>query len=102
MRHNPTVKNIHDFGFENFEFVGYDPQPSIKTPNRGVDSALGSTGCQPVAFGCQPNAVCANAVANAVQEQPGLRQAAANYRLAACAPQKSRCDFHAQDGLNAV
>jgi thymidylate synthase len=30
MRLNPTVKNIHDFEFDNFELVGYDPHPSIK------------------------------------------------------------------------
>jgi thymidylate synthase len=29
---NPTVKNIHDFKFENFELVGYEPHPSIKAP----------------------------------------------------------------------
>ena len=29
---NPTVKNIHDFKFEDFELVGYEPHPSIKAP----------------------------------------------------------------------
>jgi thymidylate synthase len=29
---NPAVKNIHDFKFEDFELVGYDPHPSIKAP----------------------------------------------------------------------
>jgi hypothetical protein len=29
---NPAVKNIHDFAFEDFELVGYDPHPSIKAP----------------------------------------------------------------------
>jgi thymidylate synthase len=29
---NPTVKNIHDFKFEHFELVGYDPHPGIKAP----------------------------------------------------------------------
>jgi len=29
---NSAVKNIHDFKFEDFEFVGYDPHPGIKAP----------------------------------------------------------------------
>ncbi len=29
---NPSVKNIHDFVFEDFALVGYDPHPSIKAP----------------------------------------------------------------------
>ncbi|PWT82538.1 MAG: thymidylate synthase [Acidobacteria bacterium] len=29
---NPAVKNIHDFKFEDFELVGYNPHPSIKAP----------------------------------------------------------------------
>jgi thymidylate synthase len=29
---NPAVKNIHDFKFEDFEIVGYDPHPGIKAP----------------------------------------------------------------------
>jgi thymidylate synthase len=29
---NTAVKNIHDFTFEDFELVGYDPHPSIKAP----------------------------------------------------------------------
>ena len=32
MRLNPAVKNIHDFKYEDFELVGYDPHPSIKAP----------------------------------------------------------------------
>ncbi len=32
MKVNPAVKNIHDFRFEDFELVGYDPHPSIKAP----------------------------------------------------------------------
>jgi thymidylate synthase len=28
----PAIKNIHDFKFEDFELVGYDPHPSIKAP----------------------------------------------------------------------
>jgi thymidylate synthase len=29
---NRAVKNIHDFRFEDFQLVGYDPHPSIKAP----------------------------------------------------------------------
>ncbi len=29
---NPAVKSIHDFKFEDFELVGYDPYPGIKAP----------------------------------------------------------------------
>jgi thymidylate synthase len=29
---NPSVKNIHDFRYEDFELVGYDPHPGIKAP----------------------------------------------------------------------
>lgn len=29
---NQAVKNIHDFKFEDFELVGYDPHPGIKAP----------------------------------------------------------------------
>jgi len=32
MKLNPAVKNIHEFRFEDFELVGYDPHPSIKAP----------------------------------------------------------------------
>ncbi|PYK36957.1 MAG: thymidylate synthase [Verrucomicrobia bacterium] len=32
MKLNPTIKDIRDFQFENFELVGYDPHPSIKAP----------------------------------------------------------------------
>jgi thymidylate synthase len=32
MKLNPKVKNIHDFRYENFELVGYDPHPAIKAP----------------------------------------------------------------------
>src|SRR4051812_32511015 len=32
MKLNPAIKNIHDFTFEDFELVGYDPHPSIKAP----------------------------------------------------------------------
>ena len=32
MKLNPAVKNIHDFQFEDFELVGYDPHPGIKAP----------------------------------------------------------------------
>ena len=30
MKLNPAVKNLHDFQFEDFELVGYDPHPAIK------------------------------------------------------------------------
>jgi len=32
MKLNPAVNNIHNFTFEDFELVGYDPHPSIKAP----------------------------------------------------------------------
>ncbi|MEY2439483.1 MAG: thymidylate synthase [Verrucomicrobiota bacterium] len=32
MRLNPSVKNIDDFKFEDFELLNYDPHPSIKAP----------------------------------------------------------------------
>src|SRR5579862_8886055 len=32
MKLNPTVKNIHDFKYEDFELVNYDPHPGIKAP----------------------------------------------------------------------
>ena len=32
MKLNPAIKNIHDFQFEDFELVGYNPHPSIKAP----------------------------------------------------------------------
>ena len=32
MRLNPAIKNIHDFKFEDFELIGYNPHPSIKAP----------------------------------------------------------------------
>ena len=32
MKLNPAIKNIHDFKFEDFELMGYDPHPSIKAP----------------------------------------------------------------------
>jgi len=32
MKLNPSVKNIDDFEYEDFELVGYDPHPAIKAP----------------------------------------------------------------------
>lgn len=32
MRINPAVDDIFDFGFDDFELVGYDPWPSIRAP----------------------------------------------------------------------
>jgi thymidylate synthase len=32
MQLNPAVKKIHDFRFEDFQLVDYDPHPSIKAP----------------------------------------------------------------------
>jgi thymidylate synthase len=32
MKLNPAVRNIHDFRFEDFQLVGYEPHPAIKAP----------------------------------------------------------------------
>jgi thymidylate synthase len=32
MEINPAVKNIHEFRYEDFQLVGYDPHPPIKAP----------------------------------------------------------------------
>ena len=32
MKINPDIKNIHDFKYEDFELIGYDPHPPIKAP----------------------------------------------------------------------
>ena len=32
MKLNPAVTSIHDFKFEDFELIGYDPHPGIKAP----------------------------------------------------------------------
>jgi thymidylate synthase len=32
MKLNPAVKNIHQFKYEDFELVGYDPHPAIQAP----------------------------------------------------------------------
>ncbi len=32
MKLNPSVRNIHDFQYEDFELTGYNPHPSIKAP----------------------------------------------------------------------
>jgi thymidylate synthase len=32
MQLNPKVENIHDFKFEDFQLIGYDPHPPIKAP----------------------------------------------------------------------
>jgi thymidylate synthase len=32
MELNPAVKNIHEFRYEDFQLVGYDPHPPIKAP----------------------------------------------------------------------
>jgi thymidylate synthase len=32
MKLNPAIKDIHDFKFEDFELLGYEPHPSIKAP----------------------------------------------------------------------
>ena len=32
MKINPTIKNIFDFKFEDFELLNYDPHPAIKAP----------------------------------------------------------------------
>jgi len=32
MKLNPKIRNIHDFQFEDFQLVGYDPHPAIKAP----------------------------------------------------------------------
>ncbi len=32
MELNPAVKDIHEFSFEDFKLIGYDPHPAIKAP----------------------------------------------------------------------
>jgi len=32
MKLNPTVRNVFEFTFEDFELIGYDPHPGIKAP----------------------------------------------------------------------
>jgi len=32
MKLNPSIKNIQDFQFEDFQLIGYDPHPTIKAP----------------------------------------------------------------------
>jgi thymidylate synthase len=32
MHLNPAVKDVHDFQFEDFQLVGYEPHPHIKAP----------------------------------------------------------------------
>ena len=32
MRLNPNITDIHDFSYEDFELLGYDPHPSIRAP----------------------------------------------------------------------
>jgi len=32
MKLNPAVMDIHDFKYEDFELIGYDPHPPIKAP----------------------------------------------------------------------
>jgi len=32
MKLNPAIKNLHDFRYEDFELIGYDPHPAIKAP----------------------------------------------------------------------
>jgi len=32
LRLNPAVRTMHQFQFEDFELVGYDPHPHIKAP----------------------------------------------------------------------
>ena len=49
------------------------------------NSPLGSAGCQPAVFGSLPNAL---REVNSLNKAMGSRQAAANYRPAACAPRE--------------
>ena len=32
MRLNPAIENIHEFRYDSFELIGYDPYPAIKAP----------------------------------------------------------------------
>ena len=49
------------------------------------ETVLGSAGCQPAAFGSLPNAP--GSISRLIVDTCS-QQAAANYRLTACAPQK--------------
>jgi thymidylate synthase len=32
MRLNPAIQDLHAFGYDDFELMGYDPHPGIKAP----------------------------------------------------------------------
>src|SRR5206468_587157 len=72
------------FSLEGLSAIGENINEVTQTCER---RSLGSTGCQPVAFGRWPNAF---SNANTQNRARCSRQAAANDRLAACAPQTQR------------
>ena len=37
MQLNPAIKRIEDFEFEDFTLLDYNPHPSIKAPDRGLN-----------------------------------------------------------------
>jgi hypothetical protein len=89
---NPGSGRVPRVGFgispkQSFERDSFAGTPEVQPTKRPPLVFPGSAGCQPAAFGRFPNP---SAHISPVHASQGWRQAAANYRLAACAPQHSQ------------